>query len=98
MRQLLPGEGVVGKQMFGGIAFLLDGNMAVAVLGEELIVRLGPEEATRALAGPHVRVVQFAARRMKAWVSVGTAATDDDATLAGWVERGLELAGTLPRK
>jgi TfoX/Sxy family transcriptional regulator of competence genes len=98
VRQFLPDEGVVGKQMFGGLAFLLNGNMSVGVLGEELIVRLGAEEGARALAEPHVRVMDFTGRPMKGWVIVGPAATADDGALAGWVERGIAFAASLPPK
>jgi hypothetical protein len=97
-RQFLPDEGVVGKQMFGGIAFMLNGNMSVGVLGEELIVRLGAEAAAKALTDPHVRVMDFTGRPMKGWVIVEPAATEDDAALAGWVERGVAFAGSLPPK
>jgi hypothetical protein len=68
------------------------------VLGEELIVRLGAEAAAKALTDPHVRVMDFTGRPMKGWVIVEPAATEDDAALAGWVERGVAFAGSLPPK
>ena len=58
------------RKMFGGIAFMIEGNMAVGVMGEELMVRLGPDEAPRALEEPHTRVMDFTGRPMKGFVIV----------------------------
>jgi hypothetical protein len=84
--------------MFGGIAFLLNGNMSVGVHGEELIVRLAPEETEEALAGPDVRVFDLTGRPMKGWVLVAPGGVASDEGLRSWVGRGVEFAGSLPAK
>ncbi len=91
-------EGLSEKRMFGGLAFLVDGNMAVGVHGEDLIVRLAPEQAVDALAEEHVRVFDMTGRPMKGWVLVGPGATASEDGLATWVTRGLDFAESLPAK
>jgi TfoX/Sxy family transcriptional regulator of competence genes len=86
------------RKMFGGIAFMVSGNMAVGVLGEDLIVRLGPEEAEKALAEPGVREFDFTGRPMKNIVYVSPEQTADENALAGWVEAGAGYAASLPAK
>jgi TfoX/Sxy family transcriptional regulator of competence genes len=85
-------------QMFGGLAFLVAGNMCVGVIGEELIARVGPAAADGALARPGARPFDFTGRPMKGWVVVGTDGTDDDGSLAGWVADALAFVGTLAPK
>jgi len=84
--------------MFGGIAFLLNGNMCCGVRSDELIVRIDPEQTEEALRDPQVRVFDLTGRPMKGWVLVaaGGVAADDD--LRSWIERGVEYAGSLPAK
>jgi hypothetical protein len=91
-------DGVVEKRMFGGLAFVLNGNMAVGVHGDELIVRLAPEDTEDALAEEHVRVFDMTGRPMKGWVLVGPGAIADDEGLGSWVTRGLDFAESLPPK
>ena len=91
-------EDVVERKMFGGIAWMVGGNMACGVLGDELIVRLAPEEAERALAEPHTREFDFTGRPMRSIVMVAPAATADDDDLAGWVDAGADFATSLPSK
>ena len=91
-------DGVVEKRMFGGLAFVLNGNMAVGVHGEELIVRLAPEQTEEALAEPDVRVFDMTGRPMKGWVLVGQEATASEDGLGAWVTRGLDFAESLPPK
>jgi TfoX/Sxy family transcriptional regulator of competence genes len=81
--------------MFGGIGFMLDGRMAVGVIGDDLIVRLDPDDARLALKEDGVREFDFTGRRMKGWVYVSPEATAGDAALAGWVEAGAEFAASL---
>ncbi|MFD9128676.1 TfoX/Sxy family protein [Kitasatospora sp. NPDC059571] len=89
---------VTEKRMFGGLVFLFNGNMAVGVRGEELIVRLAPDEAEALLAEPGVRPFDPAGRRMRGWILVGPAALAEDAGLQEWVDRGFEFAAALPPK
>jgi TfoX/Sxy family transcriptional regulator of competence genes len=91
-------DAIAEKRMFGGIAFLLDGNMSVGVHGDGLIVRVGPEAAEAALARPHARVFDMTGRPMKGWVMVDLPGVEDDDDLAAWIERGLEFARSLPPK
>jgi TfoX/Sxy family transcriptional regulator of competence genes len=89
--------GVAERKMFGGITFLLQGNMCCGVHREALIVRLGPEEAGRALAKPHTRVFDLTGRPMKAWVLVEPKGLAG-AQLEKWVDRAAHFAGSLPPK
>jgi hypothetical protein len=99
LRKALAGRGAVSeKKMFGGIAFMLAGNMCVGVHGNELIARLGPEDGDRALDEPHTRPMDFTGRPMAGWVVVGSdgVATADD--LGAWVDRAAAYVSTLPAK
>lgn len=84
--------------MFGGIAFLLAGNMAVGVIGEELMVRLDPEDAEKALREPHTRPMDFTGKPAKNMVYVEPEGTASDEELAKWVEAGADYALSLPPK
>jgi TfoX/Sxy family transcriptional regulator of competence genes len=85
------------RKMFGGIAFMVSGHMACGILGEELIVRLGPEAAAQALERPHVRPFDFTGRPSRTTVLVDPAALDGDG-LAVWVEAAIRFVATLPPK
>jgi TfoX N-terminal domain len=99
VREALEGvNGLAEKRMFGGLAFLLSGNMAVGVHGEDLIVRLAPAQTEEALAEEHVRVFDMTGRPMKGWVLVGPEATANEDGLGAWVTRGLDFAESLPPK
>jgi TfoX/Sxy family transcriptional regulator of competence genes len=99
VRDLLGGtDGVVEKRMFGGLAFLLNGNMSVGVHGDELIVRLDPAETDAALAEPGTRIFDLTGRPMKGWLLVASGVLADEADLRSWVDRGLAFAGSLPAK
>lgn len=91
-------ESTSERRMFGGIAFMLAGNMACGVLGEELIVRVGPDEYERALAEPHTREFDFTGRPSRGIVVVAPEAIADDEALAGWVDAGADFAASLPPK
>ena len=84
--------------MFGGVAFLLHGNMLVGVWNDSLIVRLGPDEGERALSEPHVRHFDVTGRPMKGWVMVEPDGIDSDAQLRDWLERAGNFVRTLPAK
>ncbi len=85
------------RKMFGGIAFMLGGHVACGVIGDELLVRLGPD-GERALAEPHTRPMDFTGRPMKTSIFVTAEGTAADADLAGWVEAGAAYAESLPPK
>lgn len=96
--QLASDDAVTEKEMFGGIAFLLGGNMAVGVNRENLMVRVGKEQGDAALEEPHTRPFDMTGRPMKAWVLVEPAGCASDEQLATWVERGAAYARSLPPK
>jgi TfoX/Sxy family transcriptional regulator of competence genes len=91
-------DDVTERKMFGGLAFLLGGNMSVGIVGEELMVRVGPDAWGEALAEPHAREMDFTGRSMKGFVYVDGAGLEDDADLEGWVARGVGFAASLPAK
>jgi len=90
--------GVSERKMFGGLCFLLNGNMACGVTGDELMVRVGPDGHADALAEPHARKMDFTGRPMKGFVFVSAEGLDGDEELARWVERGMQFASTFPAK
>ena len=96
--QLADVQGITEKAMFGGIAFLREGNMAVGLSGDELMVRVGPEDSDDALARPHTRPFDMTGRPMKGWILVAQEGLQDDDELRAWVRRGLDFAGSLPPK
>ena len=91
-------KGIEAKKMFGGIGFLLNGNMLVGVWQDSLIVRLGPEEGEEALKEPHVSEFDITGRAMKGWVLVGPEGVEDDAQLTDWIGRATRFVRTLPAK
>jgi hypothetical protein len=86
------------RKMFGGIAFMLGGNMACGVLGEELIVRVGPDDYERALAEPPTREFDITGRPSRGIVVVAPEAITGAEELAGWVDAGADFAASLPSK
>ena len=88
----------VEKKMFGGIGFMLQGNMACGVNGEDLIVRVGRERYEDALARPHTKPFDMTGRPMKGWVMVSPQGVEADEDLRDWVQQGVEFASSLPAK
>jgi hypothetical protein len=84
--------------MFGGIAFMLNGNMCCGVVKDDLMVRLAPDRSEEALQLPHARPMDFTGRPMKGFVFVEPAGVATDEALREWVKRGVEFASTLPAK
>lgn len=95
---LAPRLDLSERKMFGGIAFMIGGNMAVGVIDDDLMVRLDPADAERALAEPHTRPMDFTGKPMKGMVFVDSAGTEADEDLAGWVDAGADFAAALPPK
>ncbi|MFD5141937.1 TfoX/Sxy family protein [Streptomyces sp. NPDC058401] len=89
---------VTEKRMFGGLAFLLHGNMTMAVSGEEVAVRVGPDQSEQALARPEARPMDFTGRPMRGWVTVSGPALTKDAVLDHWITTAVSFADTLPPK
>ena len=91
-------KSVEEKKMFGGVGFLLHGNMLVGVWKDSLIARLGPDEGEEALREPHVKEFDVTGRAMKGWALVEPEGIDDDEQLSAWIQRALKFVGTLPAK
>ena len=86
------------QKMFGGIAFMLAGNMCVGVLGDSLMARVGPAQYGEALTQPHARPMDFTGRAMRGFVYVDPEGFTDDADLEAWLERCVRFAESLPPK
>jgi TfoX/Sxy family transcriptional regulator of competence genes len=98
IRQHLAGRtNLAEKRMFGGVGFLLNGNLLVGVWKNSLIARLGPEEGDEALKQPHVKEFDITGRAMKGWVLVAPDGLEDG-QLEGWIEQAVRFVGTLPGK
>jgi len=91
-------RGLVEKRMFGGIGYLVAGNMACGVRSDGLIVRVGPDAYQSALTEPHTRPFDLTGRQMRGWVVVEPSGHEDDRDLEGWIARGVAFVGTLPPK
>ncbi len=100
VRELLADERAVTEmRMFGGLAFLLNGNMALAASGQGgLLVRVAEDAAGRALASPHARPMVMRGREMRNWLRVDAEAVATKRQLAAWVRRGVDYARSLPPK
>lgn len=91
-------DGLRERKMFGGLAFLHDGNMAFGIVGDELMVRVGPGAWADALTLPYAREMDFTGRSMTGMVYVGVDGFAEDHDLRAWLDRGLAYAGSLPPK
>ena len=91
-------DGLMERRMFGGVAFMLHGNMAVGISGDALMVRVGPDRYDEALAQPHARVFDMTGRPMRGWVVVAAEGIADDGALGEWVRKGADHARSLPPK
>lgn len=97
IREVLQDRGdVVEKRMFGGLAFMLGGHMAVGVSGSSLLARVGPVHHANALATAHVRPMDFTGKPMKGYVFVDPEGLADDADLATWIRVCSDFVATLP--
>ena len=91
-------KGIAEKKMFGGVAFLLNGNVCCGVHADEMIVRLNPEETDQVLAKPHTRIFDMTGRPMKGWILVKSAGVASEDALAKWVSMCVSYAASLPAK
>jgi TfoX/Sxy family transcriptional regulator of competence genes len=90
--------GVSEKEMFGGLALLLHGNMFIGILGSDLMVRVGKDAHDECLNQPGARPMDFTGKPMKGYLFVGPPATSTAAAIKPWVDRTIALVGTLPKK
>jgi TfoX/Sxy family transcriptional regulator of competence genes len=100
IREQLAGEpGITEKKMFGGLAFLLNGNMSVSASGQGgLLLRIDPAETDDALAQPHAEIMVMRGRPMEGWIRVDPEGVASEEALAAWVRRSVGYARTLPAK
>ena len=100
IRELLGGQPrVTEMKMFGGLAFLIGGNMAIAASGQGgILVRVNPEESEDLIATTPAELMEMRGRSMAGWLRVDTGDVAEDGALAEWVERGAAYAGSLPPK
>ena len=98
IRTHLEGLPFVEKKMFGGVGFLLHGNMACGVYKNDLVVRVEPEKSNLLLKKPHAKPFDITGKPMKGWLLVEPGGVNTDKRLETWVREGIEFAGTLPPK
>jgi hypothetical protein len=91
-------RGLTEKKMFGGLAFLLNGNMCCGVHGQELIVRLDPKQTDQALSERYTRIFDLSGRPMKGWILVQPKGLTTEDALAKWIQVGLKHVSSLPAK
>lgn len=88
----------VEKKMFGGLAFMLRGNMCCGVIGKEMMVRVGPEQYEEALRAPHARAMDFTGRPLKGFVYVGPKGFAAEKDLEARIKKGVRFVRSLPPK
>jgi len=100
IRELLgPVGGIEEKRMFGGLAFLVNGNMSVAASHDNgLLVRVAPDDTDKLLERQHVSLMVMGGREMRGWLRVAPDGWKTKRQLQSWVDRGVGYAGTLPAK
>ena len=91
-------KGLTEKKMFGGLAFMVHGNMCCGVLKDDLVFRVGPERYEKALSQPYTRPMNFTGRPLKGFVFVGPNGYKTDKAFAKWVTQAAEFVMTLPHK
>ena len=99
IRDILEDRGKVSeRRMFGGLAFLMRGNMTVGIVKDELMVRVGPGTYAQVLREPHARAMDFTGRPMKGFIFVSPEGLESDTDLERWVGRSVAYAASLPAK
>ena len=89
---------VVEKKMFGGLCFMVSGNMACGIVEDTLMARVGPDQYDDCLAIEHAREMDFTGRSLKGMIYVSPEGIESDEQLAGWVGHCLKFVGSLPAK
>jgi hypothetical protein len=99
IRETLAGqESLVEKKMFGGVGFMILGNLACGVSGHDMIVRVGPDVYGDLIVRPHTRPFDVAGRPMKGWLMVEPAGVASQDDLVEWIALGVSFARSLPPK
>ena len=86
------------RKMFGGLCFMVNGNMAFGIVGEDLMVRVGPERYDEALGRPFAREMDFNGRPMRGFVYVEPEGMTEESELLAWLELGYDFAESMPPK
>jgi TfoX/Sxy family transcriptional regulator of competence genes len=97
-RMLADRPGMAPKKMFGGLVFMLNGNMSVGIHRDTLMVRVGPDHYEDSLTRPYCRPMDITGRPMKGFVMVDSDGVSTDRELAEWVQLGVDFASSLPAK
>lgn len=90
--------GLSERRVFGGVAFMVGGNMCCGVIEDQLVVRLGPESYESALREPHTSPMDLTGRPLAGFVSVAPEGFDTQDALHKWIDRGLDFVRTLPAR
>ena len=99
IREVLHDQpGLVEKKMFGGLAFMINGNMSIGVVKHDLMVRVGAEAYQQTLEHPDAREMDFTGKPLKGFVYVDGSAVESDEKLSEWIDRGQQFALSLPAK
>jgi TfoX/Sxy family transcriptional regulator of competence genes len=96
--ELQDQDGVTEKKMFGGLAFIIYGNMACGVSNEDIMLRVGVDGTEAALAKSHTRPFDMTGKRMKGWILVSPEGHESDQDLGDWLQLGTAVALSLPPK
>jgi len=86
------------KKMFGGLGFMISGNMCVGVMGDGMVVRVGPPNYAHALSLPYAQEFDFTGKPMNGWVMIAAEGLAEDKDLASWLARGEQFASALMPK
>lgn len=89
---------VAEKRMFGGLAFMLNGHMCIGVIGNELMVRVGPEQYAECLELPHARQMDFTGQPLTGFLFIDEKGIEADKDLLAWVKRATRFVASLPPK
>jgi len=99
IREALEGRpGVAEKRMFGGMAFMINGNMACGVIKDDLMIRVGPDGYEKSLSMAHTRRFDFTGKPLRGFIVVAATGFEDDDALRKWVMKGVDFASSLPAK
>ena len=91
-------KAVSEREQFGGVAFLIRGNVACGIIGKELLVRVGPDRHEEAMKSKGARAFSLTGRPSRGWIIVRPAGLASAATLKKWIQMGVDFAKTLPAK
>lgn len=91
-------KGISARKMFGGMCFLLNGNMCVGVLNDDLVIRCGADAQSKLLDKPYTRPMDFTGKPMKSMIYISPSGWKKNADLKEWIKHGIAFVKTLPKK